>query len=314
MSDPVTGAPREPAESPPKTFRTIWISDLHLGAPECQAGRLLDFMRHHESEHLYLVGDIVDGWRLRRSWRWDQLYNDVIQKILRRARKGCRVVYIPGNHDDFARAYADLDIGGIALRREARHTTVDGRVLLVRHGDEFDSVVTTARWLAELGSVAYSAAVALNRWYNAARRLLGYPYWSLSAWLKHRVKNAVMYMDRFEEALAELARRNGADGIVCGHIHHAAIRELGGATYYNTGDWVESCTALVEHFDGSMEIIRWEGERPARPARKARADAPPPAEAVSAGSSPAPSPAGPQGPAPGATASSAGRPATAGAA
>jgi UDP-2,3-diacylglucosamine pyrophosphatase LpxH len=273
MNPESDGVVREAGEAPAKAFRTIWISDVHLGAPECQAARLLDFMRHHESEFLYIVGDLIDGWRLKRSWRWDQLCNDVIQKLLRRARKGCKMVYIPGNHDDFARAYADLDIGGIALRKEACHTTVDGRALLIRHGDEFDSVVTTARWLAELGSVAYSAAIALNQWCNAARRLLGYPYWSLSAWLKHRVKNAVMYMDRFEGALANLARQHGADGIVCGHIHHAGIRELGGVTYYNTGDWVESCTALVEHFDGSMEIVRWEGARTARsqPARRATA-------------------------------------------
>lgn len=242
---------------PRKSYRTIWISDLHLGSKEAQAERLLDFIKHHESEYLYLVGDVFDGWKLKRGWFWQQSFNDVIQKILRRARKGCKVFYLPGNHDDFARAYCGLAFGEIRLCRQAIHKTLDGRKLLVLHGDEFDTVVTSARWLAHLGSVAYDAALMLNVWFNRLRRLFGYPYWSLSAYLKHRVKNAVMFMDRFEQTLAQEARRRGADGVICGHIHHAAVREVEGVTYYNTGDWVESCTALVEHFDGSMEIVTW---------------------------------------------------------
>ena len=266
----------------PKTFRTIWISDIHLGAPECQAARVLDFICHHESEYLYLVGDVFDGWRLKKSWRWEQLYNDVIQKILRRARKGCRITYIPGNHDSFARAYTNLDLGGIALRRQATHTTVDGRRLLVMHGDEFDSVVTSARWLAEIGSALYSFVILLNTGFNAVSRRLGFPYWSLSAWLKHKVKNAAMYIDRFEDILAEEARRQQADGIVCGHIHRAGIRDLGDVTYYNTGDWVESCSALVEHFDGSMEVLYWPHARPEDLAR-AKKSAPRPTALAAAG-------------------------------
>jgi UDP-2,3-diacylglucosamine pyrophosphatase LpxH len=244
-------------EPRPRSFRSIWISDLHLGAPECQVACVLDFIRNHESEYLYLVGDIFDGWRLRRKWRWNPLYNDFVQKVLRRARKGCRVTYIPGNHDSFARAYAGVDLGGIALCRQALHTTVDGRRLLVLHGDEFDSVVAASRWLSEMGGRLYSGAILLNRGFNAVRRCLGLPYWSLSAWLKHKVKTAVTHIDRFETAVAAMARQHGADGIVCGHIHRAAIRRVEDVMYYNSGDWVESCTALVEHFDGSMELLAW---------------------------------------------------------
>ena len=240
-----------------KAYRTIWISDMHLGARECQAPRLLDFLKHHQSEQLYLVGDVFDGWALKRRWFWTQQYNDVLQKILRRARKGCKITYIPGNHDSFARDYDGMKLGGITIRNRCIHETVDHRRLLIIHGDEFDGVVTNARWLAHLGSVMYDFVLWLNRGFNFIRRKLGYDYWSLSAWLKHQVKNAVMYMDRFEEILADEARRSKTDGIICGHIHHAAIRDLGGVTYYNTGDWVESCTALVEHFDGSMEIVTW---------------------------------------------------------
>ena len=246
-----------------KNFRAIWISDIHLGTPACQADRLLDFLKHHDSEFLYLVGDVFDGWRLKRGWFWKQAYNDVIQKILRRARKGCRITYIPGNHDSFARDYDGLQLGGITISKRTEHVTVDGRRLLVLHGDEFDGVVTTARWLAHLGSVMYDFTIWLNRGFNRIRRRMGLPYWSLSAWLKHQVKNAVMFIDRFEEVLAHEARDHRADGVVCGHIHRAAIRDLGGVTYYNTGDWVESCTALVEHVDGSMEIITW-SETPAQ--------------------------------------------------
>ena len=245
-----------------KNFRAIWISDIHLGTPACQVDRLLDFLKHHDSEYLYLVGDVFDGWRLKRGWFWKQGYNDVIQKILRRARKGCRITYIPGNHDSFVREYDGLQLGGITISNRTEHITVDGRRLLVLHGDEFDGVVTTARWLAHLGSVMYDFTIWLNRGFNRIRRSLGLPYWSLSAWLKHQVKNAVMFIDRFEEVLAHEARTHGAEGVVCGHIHRAAIRDLGGVTYYNTGDWVESCTALVEHVDGCMEIITWSGREP----------------------------------------------------
>jgi UDP-2,3-diacylglucosamine pyrophosphatase LpxH len=241
----------------PARFRTIWISDIHLGTRGCKADLLLDFLRHNDSEQLYLVGDIVDGWRLRRSWYWAQSHNDVIQQVLHKARNGTRVFYIPGNHDEWLRDYVDLRVGGVMLVRDAVHVTADGRRLLVIHGDDFDGVVRYARWLALLGDWAYNLTLRLNHLFNLLRRRLGYPYWSLSAYLKFKVKNAVQFIGDFAEAIAAEARQRGVDGIVCGHVHHAEIRDLGGVLYCNDGDWVESCTALIEHFDGTLEILRW---------------------------------------------------------
>jgi len=238
-------------------FRTIWISDLHLGSSACQASRLLDFLRHTESERLYLVGDIVDGWQLRRRWFWPQLHNDIVQKVLRKARKGTAVVYIPGNHDAFGRHFSEISFGGIELREEALHVTADGKKLLVVHGDLFDGVIQHARWLAFVGDRLYLFSLQLNRWFNALRARLGFPYWSLSQFLKHKVKNAVSYITDFEIALAQEARRRGVDGIVCGHIHKAEIRSIGGVLYCNDGDWVESLTALVEGADGKLSILHW---------------------------------------------------------
>ncbi len=264
------------AEAGARRYRAIWISDIHLGTRGCKAAFLLDFLRSTESETLYLVGDIVDGWRLKRSWYWPQLHNDVVQKLLRKARKGTRVVYIPGNHDELLRRFLEINIGQIEVVNEAVHTTAAGKRLLVLHGDEFDAVVRYARWLAFLGDWAYNAALAANHWINVLRRALGLNYWSLSAYLKLRVKNAVEYISRFEQAVAEAAARRGADGVVCGHIHHAEIREIAGVTYCNDGDWVESCTALVEHADGRLEILRWVEDpaaflAPARPRQAAAA-------------------------------------------
>jgi UDP-2,3-diacylglucosamine pyrophosphatase LpxH len=244
-------------ESRPRRYRTIWISDVHLGTRDCKADLLLSFLRWNESDFLYLVGDIIDGWRLRRNWYWEQPHNDVIQKILRKARKGTRVVYVPGNHDEAARDYTGLHFGGVAVEREVIHETADGRRLLILHGDEFDCIVRYARWLAFLGDMGYQAALAANNWFNGVRHALGYPYWSLSAFLKYKVKNAVEYISNFEVAIAEEARRRHVTGVVCGHIHHAEIRDIDGVLYCNDGDWVESCTALVEHFDGNLEIVRW---------------------------------------------------------
>jgi UDP-2,3-diacylglucosamine pyrophosphatase LpxH len=238
-------------------YRTIWISDIHLGTRGCKADFLVDFLRHNESETLYLVGDIIDGWRLRKSWYWAQSHNDVVQKILRKARKGTRVIYIPGNHDEWLRDYLDLVLGGITLREDAVHVTADGKRLLVLHGDRFDGVVKYAKWLALVGDGAYTLALWLSFHLNVARRHLGYSYWSLSAYLKGRVKNAVQFVGSFAAAVADEARRRGVDGVVCGHIHMAEIREIGGVLYCNDGDWVESCTALVEHFDGRLEVVHW---------------------------------------------------------
>ena len=238
-------------------FRSIWISDLHLGSPACQADRLLDFLRQTDSERLYLVGDIIDGWQLRRRWFWPQPHNDVVQKVLRKARKGTSVVYIPGNHDSFGRHFLEHSFGGIEMRDEAIHVTVDGRRLLVVHGDLFDGVIQYAKWLAFVGDRLYLFTLELNRWFNALRARLGFRYWSLSQFLKHKVKNAVSYISDFEIAVAQEARRRGVDGVVCGHIHKAEMRTIGGVLYCNDGDWVESLTALVEDTQGQLSILHW---------------------------------------------------------
>lgn len=238
-------------------FRTIWISDIHLGTRGAQADLLLDFLKHTDSKYLYLVGDIVDGWRMKRKWHWSQAHNDVIQKLLRKARKGTRLTYIPGNHDENFRDFAGRRFGHVVVLREAVHRMADGRRFLVLHGDEFDGVVLYAKWLANLGDGAYELALSLNRWLNVARRRLGLPYWSLSAFLKHKVKNAVQYISSYEKAIVAQARRRKLDGVICGHIHTAELRDMDGITYANDGDWVESCTALVEHFDGRLEILHW---------------------------------------------------------
>jgi UDP-2,3-diacylglucosamine pyrophosphatase LpxH len=246
-------------------YRTLFLSDIHLGTRGCQADALVAFLQATSCDRMFLVGDIIDGWRLRKSWHWDAAHDEVLRLILRMARAGTEVTYIPGNHDEMFRAWLpmELEVGGIRLALEAVHTTADNRRLLVIHGDEFDSVVCYARYLALLGDSAYTAALVANRWFNAARRRLGYPYWSLSAWLKRQVKEAVKAIDRFEVALAAEARRRGMDGVVCGHIHHAEMRTIGGILYLNDGDWVESCTALVEHANGTLELLECSGYRQA---------------------------------------------------
>lgn len=240
-----------------KRYRSIWISDVHLGTRGCQADFLLDFMKHNESEYLYLVGDIVDGWRLRKGWYWPQPHNDVVQKILRRARKGAKVFYVPGNHDEAAREFIGLQFGGVQVVEEIIHTTADGRRFLVIHGDQFDAVVKYAKWLALIGDQAYVILLNVNTAFNWVRRKMGFTYWSVSAYLKHKAKSAVEYIGKYEAALAEEARRREVDGIICGHIHHAEMRDMEGVLYCNDGDWVESCTALVEHDSGELEIINW---------------------------------------------------------
>lgn len=242
---------------PRRRYRSIWISDIHLGTKGCQADLLLDFLKHTESKYLYLVGDIIDGWRMKRAWYWTQSHNDVIQKILRKARKGTRVIYIPGNHDENFRDFTNHRFGRVAVLYETIHTAADGKRYLVLHGDRFDGVIKYAKWLAFLGDNAYNSAITVNGWFNAVRKRLGLPYWSLSAFLKHKVKNAVEFISKFEDAVVEEARRRGTDGVICGHIHTAEMRDVNGITYCNDGDWVESCTALVEHEDGKMEILRW---------------------------------------------------------
>jgi UDP-2,3-diacylglucosamine pyrophosphatase LpxH len=238
-------------------FRTIWISDTHLGTRNCHADFLLDFLRSTESDYLYLVGDIIDGWQLTKSWYWPQTHNDVVQKILRKARKGTQVVLIPGNHDEFLRKFGKHDFGRVTLSPQHVHTLVDGRKLLILHGDQFDSVIQFAPWLAHLGDEAYEFMLSVNRLFNQLRARLGMPYWSISAYLKNRVKNAVNFISAFENVVILAAKRHHVDGIVCGHIHKAEMREIEGVLYCNDGDWVESCTALVEHPDGRLELLNW---------------------------------------------------------
>jgi UDP-2,3-diacylglucosamine pyrophosphatase LpxH len=261
--------------------RSVWISDVHLGTPGCQAHALLDFLKVVESEHLYLVGDIIDGWQLRRSWYWPQAHNDVIQKLLRKARKGTRVVFVPGNHDEFARKYLGNNFGGIEVLEDCIHTTADGRRLWITHGDYFDGVIQCAKWLAHVGDSAYEFTLKLNRHFNSLRARLGLPYWSLSKYLKLKVKRAVSFIGDFEEAVAREAKKRGAHGVVCGHIHHAELREIDGIVYANDGDWVESLTALVEHADGRLEILDW-SDRASR-ARRDRVGLEAAAEPVGAG-------------------------------
>ena len=238
-------------------LRTAWISDTHLGTSGCNAELLLDFLKSVDCETLYLVGDIIDGWQLRKGWYWPPRHNDVVRCVLKKAKHGTRVIYVPGNHDEAFRGYVGLNLGGVELVSEAIHETADKRRLLILHGDEFDGVVLYAKWLAFLGDSAYTLLLQLNRVLNWVRRKRGLPYWSLAAHLKKKVKNAVQFISSFEEVVARAAHERGAHGVVCGHIHSAEIRQIGEVTYYNDGDWVESCTALVEYADGRMEIIDW---------------------------------------------------------
>jgi UDP-2,3-diacylglucosamine pyrophosphatase LpxH len=235
----------------------MFISDTHLGTKGCKAELLANFLDQNSCDTLYLVGDIVDGWRLRYRWFWPESHSRVIDAILQAIDRGTRVVYVPGNHDEVLRGYCGRTVAGVEVCFEAVHETADGRRLLIVHGDQFDKVIACAKWLAHAGDWAYSAALELNEIFNGARRSVGLGYWSLSAWLKQKVKNALEYICRFELAVADHARARGFDGVVCGHIHHATIKDLGGVLYLNDGDWVESCTALVEDASGRLEILGW---------------------------------------------------------
>jgi len=239
-------------------YRAIFISDLHLGTPGCQADALLDFLKENSSDNLYLIGDIIDGWQLRRKWYWPQAHNDVVQKLLKRARKGTKVIFVPGNHDEFAREFVDHHFGGIEVLDHASHTLLDGRKLWLVHGDYFDAVVQYAKWLAIVGDYLYEFTLRMNRHFNRVRARLGMRYWSLSAYLKNKVKKALNFITDFENAVAHEAKKRGFDGVVCGHIHKAEMREIEGILYCNDGDWVESRSALVEHVDGKLELIYWD--------------------------------------------------------
>jgi UDP-2,3-diacylglucosamine pyrophosphatase LpxH len=238
----------------PRRLRTVWISDVHLGTRTSKAAALLDFLRDYEFETLFIVGDLIDAWQMRRGIYWPQQHNDVIQKLLRKARKGARIVYIPGNHDEFVGGFCGF-YGHIAIEKNAIHLTADGRRILVMHGHELDTVVQNARWLAFAGDLGYQFLLGLNPLINFVRRRFGLGYWSLSAYAKRRVKDAVNFIGEFEAAVVRYAESYGVEAVICGHIHSPGIRRLGAVTYYNCGDWVESCSALVENFDGEMELL-----------------------------------------------------------
>lgn len=251
-------------------YRTVFVSDLHLGMRNAQAEAFLDFLRRVDADTYYLVGDIVDFWKVKRGPYWPQSHNDCLQKILRKARKGARVIFIPGNHDDGLREYCGMNFGGVEIRRDAIHETAAGRRYVVLHGDEFDVVVRYARWLAFLGDKGYDLALAMNLPLNMLRRAFGLGHWSLAGFLKRKVKGAVNFIGEFEDAVAHEAQKRNAHGMICGHIHHANDRQIGSVHYLNCGDWVESCTAIGEKADGTFEIIHWNEHMAVKPIRAPR--------------------------------------------
>lgn len=238
-------------------YRTIWLSDIHLGTKGCQAEKLLDFLKRTDSEYLILVGDIIDFWAMKRKFYWPSSHNTIVQKALKKARHGTRVIFIPGNHDEPLREYIGLNFGGISLEKTYTHTLADGRQVHCLHGDEFDVVTRYYRWIAVLGDIGYTFLLWLNRHYNSLRATFGQRSWSLSAYVKRAVKEAVNFIGEYEENVVKEAHRIGVDAILCGHIHHAVIEQRLDVLYLNTGDWVESCTAIVEHQDGRLELLNW---------------------------------------------------------
>ncbi|MBI1176747.1 UDP-2,3-diacylglucosamine diphosphatase [bacterium] len=258
-----------------RRHRAIWISDIHLGTKHAQVEPLLEFLRLNEADHLYIVGDLIDGWELRRAWRWEDSYNTLIQKILRKNRKGTKVTYIAGNHDEFLEHYVGLRFGGVKLVRQAYHRGADGRRYLVIHGHQFDGLTHFNRLLERVGARLYNIILDLNHWMNRVRRQFGFGYWSVAAYLKHKAKSSVKFITQYENAMTSLAHLRKVDGIICGHIHRAEMRPIDGLRYFNCGDWVESCTALIEDFAGNFELIHYHHENPVhRPRRRPRAHDP----------------------------------------
>jgi UDP-2,3-diacylglucosamine pyrophosphatase LpxH len=237
--------------------RSVFISDIHLGFKGCSADLLLDFLHHVEMDKLFLVGDIIDVWSMQKNMYWPQAHNNVLRTILGKAKRGTKVIFVPGNHDEVFRDFDGAVFGNLEIHREYIHETVDGRRMLVLHGDEFDSVVKCSPWLAKLGSSIYDVLLAANPYINWFRRLFGLPHWSLSAYLKNTAKRAVQYIGSFEDSVAQAARRRGVDTVVCGHIHRPEMRQINGVLYCNDGDWVESCTSLVEDMNGRLRLIDW---------------------------------------------------------
>lgn len=238
-------------------YRTIWLSDIHLGSMGCQAESLLTFLRDNESDTLILVGDIIDFWALKRKPYWPEAHNTVVQKVLKKARHNTHVIFIPGNHDEYLREYLEYAFGNIELHHEYIHTLADGKSILCVHGDDFDVITRYHRWVAKLGDVGYDLLMLFNRHFNTLRAKMGLGYWSLSAYVKHKVKSAVNFIGDYEASVVKAAKEWKVDGVLCGHIHHAEIKTIDDMLYLNTGDWVESCTAIVEHYDGTLELIKW---------------------------------------------------------
>lgn len=240
-----------------RQYRSIFISDTHLGSKGAKAKYLADFLKYHHCEKLYLVGDIIDGWRLKKRAFWPQEHTNVIRRILTKAKRGTEVIFVTGNHDDFLRRYSGIEFGNILLTDETSHQCLNGERLLVVHGDKYDSVVQTKKWLAVIGDWGYETLVRFNTFFNRVRRLFGMRYWSLSSFVKQKVKSAVSFITAYEEAVVKDCQLNDFDGVVCGHIHHPEIRQIEDRMYYNCGDWVESCTAIVETLEGEMKLLRW---------------------------------------------------------
>lgn len=238
-------------------YRSIFISDVHLGTKDVRNDCLLNFLTTVEADYIYLVGDIVDFWKLKKSWHWPETNNQIVQRVLDKVKEGTKVIYIPGNHDERLRDYVGSNLNDVIVCEDAIHTTKENKKLLLIHGDEFDSIVMTNKWLVHFGDWLYDHIVVLNRYYNYVRRKLGFPYWSLSSYLKMHTKKAVQYIENFENAVIHEAKRRGLDGVVCGHIHHPAMKQVDGVMYANTGDWVENCTAIVENQNGQLEVLRW---------------------------------------------------------
>lgn len=240
------------------TYRTIWISDLHIGSTQCQSDVLLDFLKYNDSEKLYLVGDIIDFWSLSKKMYWTTEHNTIIQKLLRKARQGTEIIYVPGNHDENVRDYESYVFGDIVVKVSDIHTTTQGKRFLIVHGDEYDAVARHHKWLAKIGSVGYDWLISLNRFWRLFRRLFGIQsQFSLAAYIKFKVKNAVQFISDYEETIVQTLKNENLDGVICGHIHHAEIKTIENFLYVNTGDFVESCTAIVEHHNGELELIRW---------------------------------------------------------
>jgi UDP-2,3-diacylglucosamine pyrophosphatase LpxH len=247
-----------------KTYRSIFISDVHLGTRDCKADQLNNFLKHNTCETLYMVGDVIDAWRIQQNkWRWKQSHTNVVRRVMGHAKRGTRVVYVAGNHDEFLRPLMPygINFGNIEVVNQIEHIGLDGKHYLVVHGDLFDGITRLAPWLSFLGDKAYDFVLMLNSKFNWLRHRMGFGYWSLSKYLKGRVKKAVDFIFQFERNLADYCRKRGFDGVICGHIHHAEIKDIDGITYMNDGDWVESCSALVEHWDGRWEIVTWTKER-----------------------------------------------------